>query len=159
LLQLCAAFASKSSHPATGNPLLRQNDGRNVLDIIGARSIAADPALQAAVDDAILRVDTRLGGADAFDAAAATSASHSFMKRQWGPPTHDLTFLGLFPRFFTHSLRYSQFRAMLQDKRRTLAMQQHVLSVRLGPADATQPKPPPSPEPEVTVVCCCNLPL
>jgi hypothetical protein len=41
---------------------------------------------------------------------------------------------------------------MLQDKKRTLSMQQHVLSKRLGPADATQPRPPPSPEPEAIVV-------
>lgn len=126
--------------------------------MIGARCIASDPALQAAVDDAILRLDTRLGGADAADAAAATSASHSYMKRQCAPHhTIGFTLLTGFPRFFTHplthSLRYSQFRAMLQDKRRTLAMQQNLIAKRLGPADATQPKPPPSPEPEVTVVC------
>ena len=62
--------------------MLRQNDGRNVLDIIGARLIAADAAVQSAVDDAILRLDTRWGGSDAADAAAATAASHSHMKRQ-----------------------------------------------------------------------------
>jgi len=112
-----------------GNPLLRQNDGRSIIDIIGSRCIQADPQLQCAVDDAILRLDTRWGGADAADAAAATAASHSYMKRQ-----------------------HNQFRAMLQDKRRTVAMQQQLLSKRLGPADATQPKPPPSPEPPPTVV-------
>ena len=74
---------NNASH--AGNPLLRQNDGRNTLDMLGARTIAAHPALQAAVDDAVLRLDTRWGGADAADAAAATSASHSHMKRQYVP--------------------------------------------------------------------------
>jgi hypothetical protein len=138
-----------------GNPLLRQNDGRNVLDMIGARAIAADSALQAAVDAAILRLDTRAGGADATDAAAAASASHSHMKRQW-------SFLFLMPASVQPSspalrlpCRHNQFRAMFQDKRRTAAMQQSLTSKRLGPADATQPKPPPSPEPEATAVRSC----
>ena len=43
---------------------------------------------------------------------------------------------------------------MLQDKKRTESLQQHVLSKRLGPADATQPRPPPSPEREATAVRC-----
>ena len=109
------------------NPLLRQNDGRNTLDLIGSRCIQSDPQLQLAgtlpplyfcnilpsqshaqlpfaVDDAILRLDSRWGGADAADAAAATAANHTHMKRQ-----------------------HNAFRSMLQDKRRTLALQQQVL--------------------------------
>ena len=43
---------------------------------------------------------------------------------------------------------------MLQDKRRTSNLQQQLLSKRLGPADATQPRPPPSPELATTVVRC-----
>ena len=75
LLQHRFCFHNDAACP--GNPLLRQNDGRNVVDMIGARAIAADAALQAAVDAAILRLDTRVGGADATDAAAAAAASHS----------------------------------------------------------------------------------
>jgi hypothetical protein len=70
---------------AAGNPLLRQSDGRNALDIIGSRCIAADAALQAAVDNAILSLDTRWSAA--ADAAAAASASHSHLKRQFVHPS------------------------------------------------------------------------